>query len=101
MRSPRSCDVLLIHCSGWFKSCAAPGHVMFSLSIAVIGSKDAQLTWGVGGTVDSESALISAGTPLSLVRSQPPAPWPDEGPESLRSPCCGLAKYKNQTSSLP
>ncbi|GFO45912.1 hypothetical protein PoB_007241700 [Plakobranchus ocellatus] len=23
-----------------------------------------------------------------------PAPWPDGGPESLRSPCCGLAIYK-------
>ncbi|GFO12397.1 hypothetical protein PoB_003890200 [Plakobranchus ocellatus] len=22
-------------------------------------------------------------------------PWPDGGPESLRSPCCGLAIYKN------
>ncbi|GFN78836.1 hypothetical protein PoB_000534200 [Plakobranchus ocellatus] len=45
----------------------------------------------VGGTVDSESALRSAGTLLSRVRAMPPAPWPDGGPESLRSPCCGLA----------
>ncbi|GFO29831.1 hypothetical protein PoB_005633600 [Plakobranchus ocellatus] len=46
----------------------------------------------VGGTVDSESALRSAGTPLSRVRAPSPAPWPDGGrPESLRSPYCGLA----------
>ncbi|GFO03191.1 hypothetical protein PoB_002969600 [Plakobranchus ocellatus] len=45
----------------------------------------------------SESALRSAGTLLSRVRTPPPAPWPDGGPKSLRSPCCGLAIYKNQT----
>ncbi|GFO43615.1 hypothetical protein PoB_007012000 [Plakobranchus ocellatus] len=49
---------------------------------------------GVCGTVASESALRSAGTLLSRVRAPPPAPWPDGGPESLRSPCCGLALYK-------
>ncbi|GFO49796.1 hypothetical protein PoB_007630100 [Plakobranchus ocellatus] len=54
---------------------------------------------GVGGTVASESALRSAGTLLSRVRAPPPAPWPDGGPESLRSPCCGLAIYKTQTNS--
>ncbi|GFO30287.1 hypothetical protein PoB_005679200 [Plakobranchus ocellatus] len=42
-------------------------------------------------TAASESALRSAGTLLSRVRAPPPAPWPDGGPESLRSPCCGLA----------
>ncbi|GFO02646.1 hypothetical protein PoB_002915100 [Plakobranchus ocellatus] len=46
---------------------------------------------GVGATVVSESALISAGIPLSRVRAPPPAPWPDGWPESLRSPYCGLA----------
>ncbi|GFO49839.1 hypothetical protein PoB_007634400 [Plakobranchus ocellatus] len=51
---------------------------------------------GVGGTVASESALRSAGTILSRVRAPPPAPWPDGGPESLRSPCCGLAIYKKK-----
>ncbi|GFN92843.1 hypothetical protein PoB_001934900 [Plakobranchus ocellatus] len=34
-------------------------------------------------------------TLLSRVRALPPAPWPDRRPESLRSPCCGLARYKN------
>ncbi|GFO29575.1 hypothetical protein PoB_005608000 [Plakobranchus ocellatus] len=48
---------------------------------------------GVGGTVVSESALRSAGTLLSRVQAPPPAPWPDGGPKSLRSPCCGLAIY--------
>ncbi|GFN80637.1 hypothetical protein PoB_000714300 [Plakobranchus ocellatus] len=48
---------------------------------------------GVGGTVNSESALRSAAIPLSQVRAPPPAPWPDGGPESLRSPCCGLDIY--------
>ncbi|GFN91420.1 hypothetical protein PoB_001792600 [Plakobranchus ocellatus] len=50
---------------------------------------------GVGSTVACESALRSAGTLLSRVRAPLPAPWPDGGPESLRSPCCGLAIYKN------
>ncbi|GFN95879.1 hypothetical protein PoB_002238500 [Plakobranchus ocellatus] len=32
----------------------------------------------------------------SVVGSSPAtAPFPDEGPESLRSSCCGLAVYKN------
>ncbi|GFO08119.1 hypothetical protein PoB_003462400 [Plakobranchus ocellatus] len=53
---------------------------------------------GVGGTAASESALKSAETILSLVRALPSALWPDEGPESLRSSCCGLAIDKNQTS---
>ncbi|GFN77519.1 hypothetical protein PoB_000402500 [Plakobranchus ocellatus] len=52
--------------------------------------------WGVGSTVDSESTLKSAGTHLWRIRVPQPAPWPDEGPESLRSPC-GLAIYKKQT----
>ncbi|GFO01436.1 hypothetical protein PoB_002794100 [Plakobranchus ocellatus] len=46
---------------------------------------------GVGGTVVSESALRSAGTLLSRIRAPLAAPWPDEGPKSLRSSCCGLA----------
>ncbi|GFO18614.1 hypothetical protein PoB_004511900 [Plakobranchus ocellatus] len=55
-------------------------------------------SWDVGGTVASESALRSTGTLLSRVRAQPPAPWPDGGPESLKSPC-GQAIYKNLTVS--
>ncbi|GFN91039.1 centrosomal protein of 192 kda [Plakobranchus ocellatus] len=43
-------------------------------------------------TVDSESASGSARTLLLQVRT-PPASGPDGGPESLRSPCCGLAIY--------
>ncbi|GFN79301.1 hypothetical protein PoB_000580700 [Plakobranchus ocellatus] len=52
----------------------------------------------VGGTAASESVLRSAGTLLSQVRDSPPAPWPDGGLESLRSSCCGLVIYKNQSS---
>ncbi|GFO08010.1 hypothetical protein PoB_003451500 [Plakobranchus ocellatus] len=55
---------------------------------------------GVGGTVASESALRSAGTLLSRVRAPPSAPWPDGGPESLRSPCCWAGYIQNQTKSL-
>ncbi|GFO03581.1 hypothetical protein PoB_003008600 [Plakobranchus ocellatus] len=50
-----------------------------------------------GGTVAIKSALRSAGTLLSRIRALPPAPWPDDGPESLRSSCCGLAICKSQT----
>ncbi|GFN98681.1 hypothetical protein PoB_002518700 [Plakobranchus ocellatus] len=41
--------------------------------------------------VDSESALGSAAILLSRVRVPPLGPWPDGGPESLRSPCSRLA----------
>ncbi|GFO06084.1 hypothetical protein PoB_003258900 [Plakobranchus ocellatus] len=34
---------------------------------------------GVGDTVDRESILRSAGTPLSRVRAPPPVPWSDGG----------------------
>ncbi|GFN87753.1 hypothetical protein PoB_001425900 [Plakobranchus ocellatus] len=56
------------------------------------------VNWGVDGTVASESALGSAGTILWRVRAPLAAPWPDGGPESLRSPCSGLAIYKNETN---
>ncbi|GFN98993.1 hypothetical protein PoB_002549900 [Plakobranchus ocellatus] len=49
---------------------------------------------GVDDTVASASALQSAGNLLSWARASPPALWPDGGPESLRSPCCGLAIYR-------
>ncbi|GFN83539.1 hypothetical protein PoB_001004500 [Plakobranchus ocellatus] len=51
----------------------------------------------VGGTVACQSALTSAGTLLTLVRAPTSAPRPGGGPKSLRSPCCGLAIYKNPT----
>ncbi|GFO33558.1 hypothetical protein PoB_006006300 [Plakobranchus ocellatus] len=47
-----------------------------------------------------ESALNSAGTPLSRVRARLPAPWPDGGPERLISPCCGLAIYSSPLEVL-
>ncbi|GFO14351.1 hypothetical protein PoB_004085600 [Plakobranchus ocellatus] len=55
------------------------------------------LSGSVGSTVAIESALRPAGTFLPRVRAPPPAPWPDGGPESLRSPGCGLAIYKAKT----
>ncbi|GFO41820.1 hypothetical protein PoB_006832500 [Plakobranchus ocellatus] len=55
---------------------------------------------GVGGTVASESALRSAGILLSRVRAPLPAPWPDGGPGSLRSPCCGLATKRKPYTFL-
>ncbi|GFO03951.1 hypothetical protein PoB_003045600 [Plakobranchus ocellatus] len=45
--------------------------------------------------VDSIPALRFAGKLLPPVRALPPAPWPDEGPENLRSPFRGLAMDKN------
>ncbi|GFO35448.1 ninein-like protein [Plakobranchus ocellatus] len=50
----------------------------------------------LGVTVDSESSMSSAGTILSRVQAQSIALWPDVRLKSLRSPCCGLATYKNQ-----
>ncbi|GFN96799.1 hypothetical protein PoB_002330500 [Plakobranchus ocellatus] len=50
--------------------------------------------------VASESALRSGGTLLSRVQAPPPVPRPGGGPESLRSPCCGLAIYKNQPTKI-
>ncbi|GFN76706.1 hypothetical protein PoB_000321200 [Plakobranchus ocellatus] len=45
------------------------------------------------GTGESELFLRSAGTRLSLVRD---SPWLDGAPESLISPCCGLAGHKTK-----
>ncbi|GFO43095.1 hypothetical protein PoB_006960000 [Plakobranchus ocellatus] len=59
----------------WPVACARP-----YLELKIVSSTDSR---GVAGTVDSESALTSAGIVLSRV--------PDGGPESRRSPCCGLA----------
>ncbi|GFN96461.1 hypothetical protein PoB_002296700 [Plakobranchus ocellatus] len=56
---------------------------------------------GVSGTAVSESALRSAGTLLSRVRAPLPAPWPDGGPKSLRSTCCGLAISKKPKHGFP
>ncbi|GFN98360.1 hypothetical protein PoB_002486600 [Plakobranchus ocellatus] len=50
-----------------------------------------QRSENIGRTVANESTLRSAGSLMSRVRALPPALWPDGGPESLRSPCCGLA----------
>ncbi|GFN87584.1 hypothetical protein PoB_001409000 [Plakobranchus ocellatus] len=57
---------------------------------------------GLGGTVDSESALKFAGT-LSRVRALALSSLPEGQPESLRSSCCGLPIHKkaNQTCSSP
>ncbi|GFO06105.1 hypothetical protein PoB_003261000 [Plakobranchus ocellatus] len=44
--------------------------------------KSTQKSRGVGGTVDSESALRSAGTILSRVQAPSPSPWPERGPET-------------------
>ncbi|GFO32478.1 transglutaminase [Plakobranchus ocellatus] len=55
---------------------------------------------GVGGTVASESALRSAGTVQSRVRAPTPAPRPDGGPQSLRSPFCGVAVHKKPNQTL-
>ncbi|GFO21102.1 hypothetical protein PoB_004760700 [Plakobranchus ocellatus] len=61
---------------------------------------EGRLIRDVDGTVARESALRSAGTLLSRVRAPPSAPSPGGGPESLRSPRCGLVTYKTQPNSL-
>ncbi|GFO18533.1 hypothetical protein PoB_004503800 [Plakobranchus ocellatus] len=58
------------------------------------------LLGGVGGTVDNKSALISTGIFLSRVLAAPLVPWPDGGPESLRSPYCGLALHRKPNLGL-
>ncbi|GFO13089.1 hypothetical protein PoB_003959400 [Plakobranchus ocellatus] len=40
---------------------------------------------GLGGSMDSGSAFLSVEILLSRVGAPPPGPWPDGGPESLRS----------------
>ncbi|GFO22754.1 hypothetical protein PoB_004925900 [Plakobranchus ocellatus] len=74
-------------------------------SRSVAGSSPVTAPWldrgpetlrGVGGTVDSEAALRYAGSPLSRVRAHHLRLCLTKGPESLRSPCCGVAMYKNQ-----
>ncbi|GFN78946.1 hypothetical protein PoB_000545200 [Plakobranchus ocellatus] len=55
-------------------------------------------TEDVGGAGDSDAALRSAGTLMSRVRAPPTAPWPDGGPESLRSACCGMALHRESNS---
>ncbi|GFN82645.1 hypothetical protein PoB_000915100 [Plakobranchus ocellatus] len=56
----------------------------------------------IGNTVNSETALRSAGTLLSRVRVPSQAYLPGKRPESLRSPCFGLNIYPktkpNQTN---
>ncbi|GFO00487.1 hypothetical protein PoB_002699200 [Plakobranchus ocellatus] len=50
---------------------------------------------GCYGTVDSEFVLRSAETLLSRIRALPLVPWPDGGPESLRSRCLGQDVHKS------
>ncbi|GFO32450.1 hypothetical protein PoB_005895500 [Plakobranchus ocellatus] len=50
--------------------------------------------------VDSVSALRSAGTFLTQVRAPLLTPWLDGGPQSLKSPCCGLAIYMKPNPSI-
>ncbi|GFO32453.1 hypothetical protein PoB_005895800 [Plakobranchus ocellatus] len=63
-----------------------------------------EILWGVGGTVASESASEDLQGPFCRGfeprHRRPGLAWPDGGPESLRSPCCGLAIYKNQAVSF-
>ncbi|GFO27707.1 hypothetical protein PoB_005421200 [Plakobranchus ocellatus] len=40
-------------------------------------------------------------TLLSRIGIPPPAPWPDEEPESLRSPYCALAMSKKPNKTKP
>ncbi|GFO49942.1 hypothetical protein PoB_007644700 [Plakobranchus ocellatus] len=64
------------HFPAWPWSTDTPRYICPSLS---------HLLPGVGGTVHSESALRSVGTPLSRVRAAPPVPWQNEGPEGLKA----------------
>ncbi|GFN79215.1 hypothetical protein PoB_000572100 [Plakobranchus ocellatus] len=58
--------------------------------------REYQYQWqGVGGTVANEFALQGP-----ICSSPATTPWPDGELENLRSPCYGLAIYKNQTFLL-
>ncbi|GFN90011.1 hypothetical protein PoB_001651700 [Plakobranchus ocellatus] len=56
-----------------------------SVLLAVLKLNSLCLCEGVGGTVASESDLSFAETLLSRVLASSLAPWPDGGPEILRS----------------
>ncbi|GFO12735.1 vitamin B12-dependent ribonucleotide reductase [Plakobranchus ocellatus] len=70
-------------------------HVKQGIHTASIISSTEELRCVEVGDMACESALRSAGTHLSRVRAPPSTPRPDGGLKSLRSPCCGLAIYKN------
>ncbi|GFN77045.1 rho-associated protein kinase [Plakobranchus ocellatus] len=50
----------------------------------------------LGWLMFSKPTLRSTGTPLTWIRAPPPAPWPEEGPQSLRSPCGWGVNKTNQ-----
>ncbi|GFN90372.1 hypothetical protein PoB_001687800 [Plakobranchus ocellatus] len=52
---------------------------------------------GVGGTEDKQTRPEICRDTSVGIRAVPLAPWPDGGPESLRSLRCGLATHKMQT----
>ncbi|GFN78068.1 hypothetical protein PoB_000457400 [Plakobranchus ocellatus] len=54
----------------------------------------------VGGTVDNEPALRSAGLLVWRVRAKLQAPWPAGGHESLESPCFFYWFYIEPSHSL-
>ncbi|GFO06977.1 G-protein coupled receptor grl101 [Plakobranchus ocellatus] len=71
--------------------------LIFSVQVSVAQlSTNSLILRGVGGTLARESVLRSVGILLLRVQAPPSVPWPDEGPESLRSPCCGLAIFNDR-----
>ncbi|GFO46928.1 hypothetical protein PoB_007343300 [Plakobranchus ocellatus] len=62
-----------------------------NMFVFLFDSGQCHYTWGggVGGTMDRESALRSAGNLPSRVQSPAPMLCSVGGPESLRSPCYG------------
>ncbi|GFN76413.1 hypothetical protein PoB_000291900 [Plakobranchus ocellatus] len=69
--------------------CISPGPSPPAAALADMITRSQFLEGRVGSKMDSESALRSARVLLSPVQAPLTAPWPDAGPESLKSHCCG------------
>ncbi|GFO37620.1 hypothetical protein PoB_006412500 [Plakobranchus ocellatus] len=91
-----SADVTPVSCAALCRrySSVMSSSLQTSLQCHARHSADKTPSWSVRGTMDSNFSLRSVVTLLSRVRASPSTLWLDEGPDSPRIPCCGLAQHK-------